>query len=75
MKYMLGIDIGSQSLRVFLFDEKLEAVSHRSTAQYIEVERPLWATQNANLWWRPFVAVSGLSSGKQGVDPKRTSCL
>ena len=41
MKYMLGIDIGSQSLRVFLFDEKLEAVSHRSTAQYIEVERPL----------------------------------
>lgn len=70
MKYVLGIDIGSQSLRVFLFDEKLEAVSHRSTAQYIEVERPLWATQNANLWWPAICGSIRSILGETGVDPK-----
>ncbi len=51
MKYMLGIDAGTQSIRVVLFDEALKTVAFRSTPIYIDVDRPLWATQNAELWW------------------------
>lgn len=51
MKYMLGIDAGTQSIRVYLFDKNLKAIAFRSTPIYIDVDRPLWATQNAELWW------------------------
>lgn len=51
MKYMLGIDAGSQSIRVSIFNDSLQTVAFRSTPIYIDVDRPLWATQNAELWW------------------------
>lgn len=51
MKYMLGIDIGTQSIRVHLYDQNIELIADRSVAQYVETPHPTWVTQKAPLWW------------------------
>jgi xylulokinase len=50
-KYVIGTDIGTQSIRVQVFDENLKIVSKAVTEQYVETLKPLWATQKASFWW------------------------
>lgn len=50
-KYMIGIDIGTQSMRVHLYNEIAECVAADSTLQYVETPKPMWVTQNASKWW------------------------
>lgn len=50
-KYMIGIDIGTQSMKVHLYDEKIECLATASTLQYVETPKPMWATQKASNWW------------------------
>lgn len=50
-KYMIGIDIGTQSIRVHMYDENTRCVAKRSTLQYVKTPRPMWATQDASFWW------------------------
>lgn len=51
MKYLLGVNIGSQSIRVQLYDERFKNVGGISVSQKIDSPQPLWATQNASAWW------------------------
>lgn len=50
-KYMIGIDIGTQSIRVHLYDQKANCVAHRAREQYVETPKPMWITQKASAWW------------------------
>ena len=51
MKYLLGINIGSQSIRIQLYDEEVRSVGEVSVPQGIDASEPSWATQNAAAWW------------------------
>jgi len=51
MKYILGVDIGTQSIKAQIFDQELHSVAHASTEQYVDAPRPMWATQKATSWW------------------------
>ncbi len=52
MRYLLGMDLGTQSAKVCLFDEhgNIVAKSTRNTSTYRE--KPDWATQDPLEWWR-----------------------
>lgn len=71
MKYIIGIDIGSQSIRVHLYDERMRLVCGKAVEQYIDTEHPSWASQKAGFWWetiktglRYVVETSGISSDR-----------
>jgi len=48
---MLGIDIGTQSIRTQLFDVKGKCVGAESIEQYMDTVKPGWATQKPEFWW------------------------
>ncbi len=50
-KYLVGIDVGTQSIKVHMYDENANCVCAKSVLQYIETPKPMWATQNAEFWW------------------------
>lgn len=50
-KYMIGIDIGTQSIRTRLYDEQANCICAKSKLQYVETPKPLWITQKAMTWW------------------------
>lgn len=52
MKYMLGVDIGSQSIRSALFDLNGKCVGIASVEQYMDTPHPGWATQEPMFWWQ-----------------------
>lgn len=57
MKYMLGIDIGTQSIRACLFDETGKNICAKTTEQYVRIDHPSWTSQDAGKWW-PIVTES-----------------
>ena len=50
-KYMIGIDIGTQSIRTQLYDERANCICAKSKQQYVDTPKPMWITQKASSWW------------------------
>lgn len=51
MEYVIGIDVGTQSLRTGIFDLKGNLIVSDSKSYPIYYPKPGWAEQNANDWW------------------------
>ncbi|BDZ80752.1 xylulokinase [Claveliimonas bilis] len=54
-KYIIGMDIGTQSTKVHLYDEKLELVATAVREQFVDTPKPMWMTQKASGWWTRLV--------------------
>jgi xylulokinase len=50
MKYVVGCDIGSQSLKVLLISEGGQTCGEASITYPIDYPQPTWAEQSANAW-------------------------
>ena len=50
-RYIIGADIGTQSIKVHLYDEELKLAGAVSKEQYVDTPRPMWMTQRASSWW------------------------
>lgn len=50
MKYVVGCDIGSQSLKVLLISEQGQTCGEASVSYPIEYPQPTWAEQSAEAW-------------------------
>lgn len=50
-QYLMGLNIGTQSIRVQIYDERLSCVAAVSTPQFVETPCPGWSTQSASGWW------------------------
>lgn len=50
MKYVVGCDIGSQSLKVLLLSEQGQTCGEASVSYPIEYPQPTWAEQSAEAW-------------------------
>lgn len=69
MKYVVGCDIGSQSLKVLLISEQGETCGEASVSYPIEYPQPTWAEQSAETWvdalkkaMRALLAKTGVSA-------------
>lgn len=54
-KLYLGIDIGTQSVKVVAFDELGNVAASASENQYMQNIRPGWATEKPRVWWEKIV--------------------
>lgn len=70
MKYVLGVDVGTQSIKAALFNEKMEVVCKASKEQYVETLKPIWATQKATSWWEIIKENIKKILAESKVDPK-----
>ena len=50
-KYIIGMDIGTQSTKVHLYDDGLTLVAEASREQFVDTPKPMWMTQKASGWW------------------------
>lgn len=51
-KVMLGIDIGTQSIRIALVDESGKILGIRQRSHFIETPKENWAVQDPASWWK-----------------------
>ena len=50
MKYVMGLDVGTQSTKLQLYDENLKLIATVSKEQFVDTPKPLWMTQKASGW-------------------------
>ena len=76
MRFLIGVDIGTQGSKGALISEVGEIVASCSIEQEVSVPRPGWAEHDAETaWWTAFVAVvRGLLSRGQ-IDPGDVSAI
>ncbi|MEW5865754.1 MAG: FGGY-family carbohydrate kinase [Bacillota bacterium] len=67
--YYLGIDAGTQSLRAGLFDDKGNPAALVSEEYPVYQDRPGWAEQDADDWWRAALAAVRRCLQVSGVKP------
>ncbi len=61
--YLLGIDFGTQSTKVVVFDFKGKVITSAKEDIPLKQLRPGWAEQNAEDWWRSLCSVLKLLTG------------
>src|SRR5918997_1032829 len=72
--YLIGIDGGTESVRVGIFDREGAPVVFSSEGYATEHPRPGWAEQNPDEWWSCLVAAVKGAMDESGVSPECTSC-
>lgn len=70
-KYIIGADIGTQSVKIHLYDEEMKLVGAVSREQYVDTLKPMWMTQKATSWWeiitkgiKELIAKAGISGNE-----------
>jgi xylulokinase len=74
-KYLLGIDIGTQSVKVCLFDINGDIVEKQIIPQYMDTIKPGWASENPNIWWKNVCDGLNAVIKKSAVNPDRIAGL
>ena len=70
MKYILGIDIGTTSLKAALFDADLQAVGRAKVGYSTVYPAPGWAEQDPRQWWDAMkTALGSLYSAPGAPEP------
>ena len=67
MKYVLGCDIGSQSLKALLLSEQGQTCGEASVSYPIEYPQPTWAEQSAEAWVDALIKAIRALLSKTGV--------
>ena len=73
--YVLGIDIGTQSLRAGLFDLEGRPLVFVTREYPVRHPRPGWAEQDPQQWWDALVATVRECVKKSGVEPSEIVAL
>jgi ribulokinase len=67
--YVVGIDFGTESVRVGLFTLRGEPVTFASEAYPLYHPHPGWAEQHPEEWWQAFVKATQRALAESGVAP------
>src|SRR5256885_8190927 len=67
--YFIGIDGGTESLRVGIFDQEGTPVGFASRTYTLKHPRPGWAEQDPDEWWASLVAAVRGGMSKSGHVP------
>ncbi|MBQ8407385.1 MAG: xylulokinase [Clostridia bacterium] len=71
MKYFIGADLGTSSLKLLLVDEKGNILNKASKEYEVSYPAPGWSEQNPEDWWNAFL--SGMDELLDGFDRSRVS--
>ena len=72
-KLMMGIDIGTQSIRVALVDTDGNIIAMRRHSHFIETPKPNWAVQDPASWWNIEKRDTGIACRKRSK--QRRNCF
>src|SRR5262245_64003838 len=72
---IVGIDIGTQSLKVAVTDRELQVRGEAATPYRVEFPRPGWAEQDAALWERALGPTIGRALAEAGAAPREVHAL
>jgi sugar (pentulose or hexulose) kinase len=75
MRYFLGVDIGTSSTKAVITDEKLNILSQGRASYNVEMPKPLWAQQSANVWLEGFVEATKEAIEKAKIDNVEALCV
>lgn len=75
MKYVIGCDIGSQSLKVLLISEEGKTCGEASISYPIDYPQPTWAEQSADLWMESLAQATRVLLSKTGVSSQDVLAL
>ena len=75
MNYVIGCDIGSQSLKVILISADGKVCDETSTSYPIDYPRPTWAEQSATLWMDALAQTVRALLAKAGILPEEVLAL
>lgn len=67
--YLLGVDYGTESVRVGIFDREGSPLSLASSEYTLRHPRPGWAEQDPDEWWSSLVAAAREAVHSSGVTP------
>src|SRR5207302_6197250 len=67
--YFMGIDGGTESVRVGVFDQEGTPVGFASRTYTLKYPRPGWAEQYPDEWWASLVAAVRDVMSKSGIVP------
>ena len=68
-EYVLGIDMGTSSVKVGLFDLKGEPIAFADETYPLYTPRSGWAEQKAEDWWNAICAATRALMEKSGANP------
>jgi len=70
----LGVDLGSSSIKLSLFDAKtgtiLHSISYPKEELAIDAPQQGWAEQDPNMWWSNFLEAYALLTKSNGINTK-----
>ena len=56
MRYYIGIDLGTSSLKLLLVDNEGSIVNEVTKEYGVQYPKPNWSEQNPEDWWKALVA-------------------
>ncbi len=68
--YLIGVDGGTESVRVGIFDREGAPLAFGSEAYSLKHPRPGWAEQDPDEWWTCLVAAVKRAISESGVSPE-----
>ncbi len=75
MNYVIGCDIGSQSLKAILISAEGKVCGEASASYPIEYPQPTWAEQSASLWMDALAHAVRALLAKTGIVPQQVLAL
>jgi FGGY-family pentulose kinase len=69
-QYLMGIDGGTESVRVGIFDGEGTPIAFAGEAYALKHPRPGWAEQDPDEWWSCLVAATRKVMDESGVSPE-----
>jgi len=76
MRYLVGVDIGTQGSKGALISETGEILASHSIEQEVSIPRPGWAEHDAEqAWWGGFVNVVKVLLDRSQIDPGDISAI
>lgn len=73
--YVMGIDAGTESVRVGIFDEKGKCVAFGVSGYDTQHKHPGWAEQNVDDWEKALMKAMKIAVERSGLDPKDICAL
>lgn len=74
MKYLIGYDLGTSSLKVSLIDavsgQNIASTQEPSTEMEFQTPQPDWAEQDPNLWYKNLCIATNRLLKENNIDPK-----
>tara|TARA_R110000868_G_scaffold408293_3_gene690950 strand:- start:16671 stop:18161 length:1491 start_codon:yes stop_codon:yes gene_type:complete len=75
----LGVDLGSSSIKLSLFDAQkgkvVHSISHPKEELAINAPEPGWAEQDPEMWWNNFLEGYSILIKESGFDPKKIQAI